>query len=206
MREKILLQIADTELISRSSKGWILLLLDSLSDRYLPVVIGEFEANAIISYHNNMEFSRPLPYQLFKELTDKTGVQIHEVVIDNFKEGVFFSKIVCESNGESFSLDSRTSDAVALASLFNCPIYTYEHVMSEAGISKSEIEAADSDDDNQDLSDLDEFLDSELEDEAGEEQDIDKLQRKLDEAVENENYDEASRLRDIINELKNKNL
>jgi len=203
MRDKILLQIADTDLISKSRNGWILLLSDSLSDRFLPVVIGEFEAKAIISYHNDMKFNRPLPYQLFRELTDYVGIQVNEVSIESFKEGIFYSKIVCECDGKTFELDSRTSDAVAIASLFNCPIYTYEHVMSEAGISKSEIEMAEADKDDPDL---DEFIIPDDDEEADDEQDIDKLQHQLDEAVENENYDEASRLRDIINELKSKKL
>lgn len=193
MRDKIELQVADTELISQSSYSYILLLEDRLSERYLPVVIGDFEASAIISYRENYPPKRPLPYQLFKNLSEKMDFTIHEIIIDRFKEGVFYSILVCESNGEFFNLDSRTSDAVALSILYGCPIFTYESVMAEASISKSEIEAADA------------GMEETEQAEETEESDgltIEDLQISLDNAILEEDYDEASRLRDLINKLK----
>lgn len=193
MRDKIELQIADAELIDQNTYSYILLLEDKLTERYLPVVIGDFEATAIISYRDNYSPKRPLPYQLFRNLSEKMDFTIHEVVIDKFKEGVFYSTLICESNGDFFNLDSRTSDAVALSILYKCPIFTYESVMAEAAVSKSEMDAADAREEN--TQPIEEPKDSDG-------LSIEDLQISLDNAILEEDYDEASCLRDLINKLK----
>jgi bifunctional DNase/RNase len=103
-------------------------------NRRLPIIIGGFEAQAIAVELEKMKPTRPLTHDLFKSFADTYLVQIKEVIIDQFKQGVFHAKLVCVQNKVESLIDSRTSDAVALAIRFKCPIYTYEKIMSEAGM------------------------------------------------------------------------
>src|SRR5688500_7661936 len=103
--------------------------------RRLPIIIGGFEAQAIAVEMENMTPTRPLTHDLFKNFALTFDINITEVVIYNLKEGVFFSKLICSNGIEEREIDARTSDAVAIAVRFNCPIYTYEWILSQAGVS-----------------------------------------------------------------------
>ncbi|MET6997361.1 bifunctional nuclease family protein [Chitinophaga defluvii] len=102
--------------------------------RRLPIVIGGFEAQAIAVALEKMQPSRPLTHDLMKNFMNAFNVDLHEVVISNLQEGIFYSKLICSSNEETIEIDSRTSDALALAVRFGCPIYTFENILNSAGI------------------------------------------------------------------------
>src|ERR1700694_649926 len=102
--------------------------------RRLPIVIGGFEAQAIAVALERMQPSRPLTHDLMKNFMLAFNVDLHEVIINDLQEGIFYSKLVCSSDNDTIEIDSRTSDALALAVRFGCPVYTYEHILESAGI------------------------------------------------------------------------
>lgn len=185
---------------SQSSSGAYALILGvSGENRRLPIIIGGFEAQAIAIELEKMKPSRPLTHDLFKSFADHFGIQIQEVIINKFEEGIFFSKLVCEADGIRTEIDSRTSDAVALAIRFDCPIFAYQSIIDEAAIDmeveqKGDEDAADMQEEKSEegIGKYEEFLVEELED-------------MLKKAVADEKYEEASRIRDEINKRK-KNL
>ena len=186
---------------SQSQSGAYALILGVVGmEKRLPIIIGGFEAQAIAIELEKMKPTRPLTHDLFKNFAIHFGVNIMEVVINKFEEGIFFSKLVCEKNGDVTEIDSRTSDAIALALRFGCPIYAFETIIDEAGIfmdSEHEEHVKESMDDEQDFPDEDtpgayeEFL-------------LEELEQKLQKAISEENYEEASRLRDEIKKRKKK--
>jgi len=102
--------------------------------RRLPIVIGGFEAQAIAVALEKMQPSRPLTHDLMKSFMNAFAVDLHEIIICDLQEGIFYSKLVCSSEKDTVEIDSRTSDALALAVRFGCPIYTYENILESAGI------------------------------------------------------------------------
>jgi|SRR5690606_23313187 len=102
--------------------------------RRLPIVIGGFEAQAIAVALEKMQPSRPLTHDLVKNFMNAFAIDLHEIVICDLQEGIFYSKLVCSSENDTIEIDSRTSDALALAVRFGCPIYTYENILESAGI------------------------------------------------------------------------
>lgn len=102
--------------------------------RRLPIVIGGFEAQAIAVALERMTPSRPLTHDLMKNFMLAFNVELHEIVINDLQEGIFFSQLVCSSSNDTVVIDSRTSDALAIAVRFGCPIYTYENILVQAGV------------------------------------------------------------------------
>jgi len=102
--------------------------------RRLPIVIGGFEAQAIAVALEKMQPSRPLTHDLMKNFMNAFNIELHEIIISDLQEGIFYSKLVCSSDNYTIEIDSRTSDALALAVRFGCPVYTYEHILDSAGI------------------------------------------------------------------------
>ena len=102
--------------------------------RRLPIVIGGFEAQAIAVALERMSPSRPLTHDLMKNFMTAFNVELHEIVINDLQEGIFYSKLVCSSANDTVEIDSRTSDALALAVRFGCPVYTYDNILEQAGI------------------------------------------------------------------------
>lgn len=102
--------------------------------RRLPIVIGGFEAQAIAVALERMQPSRPLTHDLFANFMTTFGIDLAEVIIYKLEEGIFFAKLVCQNNDETIEIDSRTSDALALAVRANCRIYTYENILESAGL------------------------------------------------------------------------
>ncbi|MES1225192.1 MAG: bifunctional nuclease family protein [Bacteroidota bacterium] len=102
--------------------------------RRLPIVIGGFEAQAIAVALEKMHPSRPLTHDLMKNFMSAFNIDLQEIIICDLQEGIFYSKLVCFSEHDTVEIDSRTSDALALAVRFGCPIYTYEHILESAGI------------------------------------------------------------------------
>ena len=106
--------------------------------RRLPIVIGGFEAQAIAVALERMSPSRPLTHDLMKNFMTAFNVNMHEIVINDLQEGIFYSKLVCSSENDTVEIDSRTSDALALAVRFGCPIYTYDNILDQAGVMMDE--------------------------------------------------------------------
>lgn len=102
--------------------------------RRLPIVIGGFEAQAIAVALERMSPSRPLTHDLMKNFMLAFNVELHEVIINDLQEGIFYSKLVCSSANDTVDIDSRTSDALALAVRFGCPIFTYDNILDSAGM------------------------------------------------------------------------
>ncbi len=102
--------------------------------RRLPIVIGGFEAQAIAVALERMNPSRPLTHDLMKNFMLAFNIELHEVIINDLQEGIFYSKLVCSTPHDTVEIDSRTSDALALAVRFGCPIYTYDNILEQAGI------------------------------------------------------------------------
>jgi uncharacterized protein len=102
--------------------------------RRLPIVIGGFEAQAIAVALEKMQPSRPLTHDLMKNFMNSFAIDLHEIIICDLQEGIFYSKLLCSTENDTVEIDSRTSDAIALAVRFGCPIYTYENILESAGI------------------------------------------------------------------------
>ena len=117
------------------SNAYALLLGEEKGNRRLPIVIGACEAQSIaVALEKKSIPPRPLTHDLFTSLALSYNIYLKEVMIHKLKNGIFYSTLVCELNGEIKQIDSRTSDAIALALRFNCPIYTYEIILKQAGI------------------------------------------------------------------------
>ena len=116
------------------SGAFALVLNESKGQRKLPVVIGGFEAQAIaLALQKNIKTSRPLTHELFKGFADKFEIKLKKVIIHKLVDGVFFSNMICEKDGDTVTIDSRTSDAIAMALRFNAPVFTYESILNEVG-------------------------------------------------------------------------
>ncbi len=124
------------------SHNYAVVLGEQEGTRRLPIVIGGFEAQAIAVAMERMKPSRPLTHDLFKNTLDQFSIELKEVVINNLIDGIFFARLICTKNGETLEVDSRTSDALALAVRFECPIYTYEFILDIAGVVLEETEEA----------------------------------------------------------------
>ena len=195
--EKVKLNIVGLSYSQTQSGAYALVLGEEKGKRRLPIIIGGFEAQAIAIELEKMAPSRPLTHDLFKNFAEQFEIHINEIIIYNLVEGIFFAKLICEQNGKEIELDSRTSDAIALAVRFNSPIYTYEFVLKTAGIVLE-------DDNYSDEGDSEELV---LEEEAPKETietvTIEELNNQLNEAIEQEDYETASRIRDEINKREN---
>ena len=198
---KILLNVIGIT-YSQSQSGAYALLLEVKGDQTrLPIIIGEAEAQSIAIAIEGHETRRPLTHDLFKTFAKSYEINITEVVINRFKEGLFYSELHCIKDGEETIIDARTSDAVALALRFDAPIYANSQVVEEAGIIMDDIDLDDSDSDSDSDADSDADTNSDS-DTDFERYDIKELQHLLQKAIEDEDYAKASVLRDIINDKK----
>lgn len=158
-------------------------------ERRLPIVIGGFEAQAIAVAMENMSPNRPLTHDLFKNTLDTFEIELQEVIINNLLDGIFYAQLVCKKGGETVKIDSRTSDAIAMAVRFECPIYTFEFIMEAAGvvledeknerILKSEVKKKGSKNNLENYS-------------------LKALNKMLDDVLADEDYEKAAQIRDEI--------
>ncbi|MBC8053209.1 MAG: bifunctional nuclease family protein [Sphingobacteriaceae bacterium] len=132
--KKIKLDIVGLSYSQTQSGAYALVLGEVNGRRRLPIIIGGFEAQAIAIEIEKMTPSRPLTHDLFKSFALAYNISIEEVIIYNLVDGIFFAKLVCNDGKKSIEIDARTSDAIALAVRFECPINTYEFILSTAGI------------------------------------------------------------------------
>jgi bifunctional DNase/RNase len=190
-KNKIELQIANIQPSGSTSGAYTMVLAETDGMRRLPIVIGGVEAQAIAIELEKMTPSRPLTHDLFRSLSHAFNIEVEEVLIYNLVEGIFFAKLIATHNGRSAEIDARTSDAVAVAVRFNCPIYCYEFIMETAGVSGEEESGMQLEDPDIDL--------ERIESAPEENMSIDELKRQLDIALANEEYEKASQIRDEIN-------
>ena len=186
------------------SGAYALVLSEEDGKRTLPIVIGAFEAQSIaIALEKEIKPPRPLTHDLFKSFADRFQIAIKQVIIHKLVDGVFYSSLICERDGIEEIIDTRTSDAIALATRFDAPIYTYENILDKAGIylkMKDEItmELEDSDE-SFTLEDLVEESTVQASDDAYKNDSLDELHKKMNAAVQNEDYERAAKIRDEIN-------
>jgi len=192
--QKIQLEITGLSHTITQSQSYAVLLAETEGQRKLPIVIGAFEAQAIAVAIEKLTINRPLTHDLVKNLLESFDIELKEVIIDNLQDGIFYAKLICVKDGEEMDIDSRTSDALALAVRFNCPIYTYAFILDSAGtiLTDEEQESVPLKDE---LSDLAEEI------ETGDELSkvsVTDLKASLEEALSNEDYEKAARIRDEI--------
>ncbi|TVR89771.1 MAG: hypothetical protein EA411_01685 [Saprospirales bacterium] len=172
--------------------------------RRLPIVIGSFEAQAIAVAMERMTPNRPLTHDLFKNTLDTFDIVLREVIINKLYDGIFYARLVCEKGGEVFEIDSRTSDSIAMAVRFNCPIYTYDFILDAAGITYDESEEAEGADAPQEKS-KDKGSQKKkvkLGGDSLENVSTAQLKTMLDDTLKEENYEHAAKIRDELNRRK----
>ncbi|WP_183559533.1 bifunctional nuclease family protein [Mucilaginibacter sp. SP1R1] len=197
--KKIKLDIVGLSYSQTQSGAYALVLGEVSGRRRLPIIIGSFEAQAIAIEIEKMTPSRPLTHDLFKSFAQAYQIEVQEIIIYNLVDGIFYSKLICSDGKRSVEIDARTSDAIAVAVRFDCPIYTYEFILSTAGIV---IEGND-------------FVYLENINETQEEKSVgtavgsgfaslsvDELKTKLQEALAEESYEKAAKIRDELNKRK----
>ena len=181
------------------SGAYALVLSEMEGTRTLPIIIGAFEAQSIaIALEKEIRPPRPLTHDLFKTFADRYLINVKQVIIHKLVDGVFFSSLISEREGVEEVIDTRTSDAIALAVRFNAPIYTYENILDKAGIYLKVEEELLEDDSNLEADELVAEIVSEISEETPVEKSLQELYKELDAAVTNENYELAAKIRDEI--------
>jgi len=194
--KRVKLKVMGISYSQTQSGAYALLLIEENGERRIPIIIGGFEAQAIVIKLENLEPPRPLTHDLFKKFADQFSIAVIEVMIYKLEDGVFFSKLVCNNGEKEYSIDSRTSDAVAIALRFGCPIYISEDILEKAQLSNSPAETE---------------MVSPDEDESGTKRTTrygsytdEELYKMIDEAVKTEDYEKAASIRDEIEKRKKK--
>jgi bifunctional DNase/RNase len=196
--KKIKLDIVGLSYSQTQSGAYALVLGEAKGKRRLPIIIGGFEAQAIAIELEKMTPSRPLTHDLFKTFAETFRITVNEVIIYNLVEGIFFAKLICNDGSKDVEIDARTSDAIALAVRFACPIYTYEFILSSAGIILEDEAAG--------TTGVEEAEEKDLVGVTGSsdfaKKSTEELKEMLDKALSNEQYEEASKIRDELNKRK----
>lgn len=195
--QKIRLNILGLSVSQTQSGAYALVLAEENGERRIPIIIGPVEAQAIAIQLEGLKPPRPLTHDLIKNLAFSFNIALLEVTIYKLEEGIFYSELLCEMDGKEIKIDSRTSDAVALALRFRCPIYTSEEILQKAGIV---LENDDSDSPVRSFSDEQES--ETLENSTYSQYSLKDLNEMLDDAVRNEDYEKASIIRDEIQKRK----
>ncbi|MBN1988975.1 MAG: bifunctional nuclease family protein [Bacteroidales bacterium] len=192
---KVRLNVLGISYSQTQSGAYALVLSEENGKRRIPIIIGGFEAQSIAIQLEGLNPPRPLTHDLFLNFSKSFGVELIDVQIYKLEEGVFFSKLHCDNGKKEVFIDARTSDAIALALRFRCPIYTTEDILEKAGIVlefEPEEEEGKGDESNEPQKE-----DRELD--LLKQMSMSELQSMLDDAIENEDYEKASRVRDEIN-------
>lgn len=173
------------------SHNYAVVLGERGGSRRLPIVIGSFEAQAIAVAMERMTPNRPLTHDLFKNALETFNIELKEVIISNLLDGIFYARLVCiKDGGEVIEIDSRTSDALAMAVRFNCPIYTFEFILDAAGVVLEDSEAEEQGTEEASI--------GEERKRALSSYSIDALNKLLEEVLTEENYERAAEIRDEI--------
>jgi bifunctional DNase/RNase len=191
-KTRIRLNILGLSYSQTQSGAYALVLAEEDGERRIPIIIGGVEAQSIAIKLEGLEPPRPLTHDLFLNYSKAFGIEILEVVIYKLEEGIFYSELICKRKSETLHIDSRTSDAVALALRFNCPIFTYDEIIEKAGI----VLDFDPEDDQQKSTTTppkSKTTSAEYTSKSTEE-----LEKLLNEAISKEDYEKASQIRDEI--------
>jgi hypothetical protein len=194
--KRVKLKVMGMSYSQTQSGAYALLLIEEKGERRIPIIIGGFEAQAIVIKLENLEPPRPLTHDLFKKFADQFKIAVTEVMIHKLEEGVFYSRLMCNDGKNEYSIDSRTSDAVAIALRFACPIYIAEEILEKAQLTNSpsdtEITPANENDPRHEPNGrYDSYTDEEL-------------YKMIDDAVKTEDYERAASIRDEIEKRKKK--
>lgn len=197
--KKVKLEIVGLSYSQTQAGAYALVLGEASGRRRLPIIIGGFEAQAIAIILEKMTPTRPLTHDLFKTFAETFDINVSEVIIYNVSEGVYYAKLMCGTQGNETEIDARTSDAIALAVRFNCPIYTYEFIIASSGV-VLEDETSNSESNEEDSLGALEIGDALEEDYKG--QSTEELKALLASAEDEERYEVAARIRDELNKRK----
>ena len=191
--DKVSLEIIGLTYSESSTGAYVLILGDKNSQRKLPIVIGGAEAESIAVGIDRQKGGRPLTHDLFLRFAKEFGVEIREVVINRFREGVYYAMLVCQHGGDITMVDARPSDAIAIAVRCGCDISAYESVMQEASIIMEDIEEQNQepDEDLYPINKVSTETNYEL-------LTVHELEGLLQEAIDNEDYAKAAQIRDEI--------
>lgn len=175
------------------SQSYAVVLQEVDGNRRLPIIIGVPEAQAIAVAMEGLKPTRPLTHDLLKSVCDTFEIRLLEVIISDMIEGIFYAKLICQQGGNILEIDSRTSDALALAVRFSCPIYTYENILDSAGLTPEPSEQQPIVKDNSPQK-----AKNKKEEEGYGLHSLKKLNKLLEDAIVAEDYEKAARLRDEI--------
>ncbi|CAA6799066.1 MAG: Unknown protein [uncultured Aureispira sp.] len=192
--KKIELEIVALSHSLAQTQNYAIVLGEQDGVRRLPIVIGEFEAQAIAVAMEGMAPSRPMTHDLFKNALTGFEIEIKEIVINNLVDGIFYANLICLLDGKQTEIDSRTSDALALAVRFGCPIYTFEFILEQAGIvleeeTEKEVQRAR----------RSKRSDRQPKEKTLAEQSVEELNTILKSSLEQEDYEKAAQIRDELN-------
>lgn len=206
--EKIRLEIVALSSSQSQSGAFALILGEENGNRSLPIIIGMFEAQAIAIEIEKVQPNRPMTHDLFRSFANAFQFQVEEVIISDLKEGVFFAKIVCTDGVKKVDIDARPSDAIAIGLRFGVPFYTYENVLSEAGIIRQDEDHPEIEDPanrerkrelNPTTATSKQSSPSQSFDEQLKKMNVDQLQLMLTDALDKEDYERAAKVRDELN-------
>ncbi|MCD6333050.1 MAG: bifunctional nuclease family protein [Bacteroidales bacterium] len=194
MAEKVRLRIIGLTYSQTQTGSYALVLAEENGKKRIPIMIGAFEAQSIALYLEELKPPRPLTHDLFRNFALAVGVELKEVFISKLEEGIFYAELSFYDGSNLITIDSRTSDAVALALRFQCPIFTTREIIEKAGIILDDLK-------EEEMKDIEEA--TQTEDKWAKHSD-EELQQMLDDAVRLENYEQASDIRDEIKRRKEK--
>ena len=192
---KVSLEILGLTYSESSTGAYVLILGDKNSQRRLPIVIGSAEAESIAVGIEKHKTGRPHTHDLFLRFAHEFGIEIMEVVINRFRDGVYYSMLVCKQGDDLTMVDARPSDAIAIAVRMGCEIYAYESVMEEAGIIMEDMEKQEDEPEDEPINIGAKKTSLDL-------LDLEALEDLLQEAIDNEDYQKAAQIRDEINRRK----
>lgn len=195
--EKIKLEVLGLSYSQTQAGAYALILSIKDSDQRIPIIIGGFEAQSIAIQLENLKPPRPLTHDLFYIFATGYEIKLKEVFITKLEEGVFYSRLYFDRDGQTNVIDSRTSDAVALALRFNCPIYTTPEIVEKAGIVLNVTEEKFDDSIEKPKSDVN------LKPENFFSYSVEELETLMEDAISNEEYEKASKIRDEIKKRNN---
>ncbi|MGA0256930.1 MAG: bifunctional nuclease domain-containing protein [Saprospiraceae bacterium] len=188
--KKLELEIVALSHSVTQSHNYAVVLGEVGGNRRLPIVIGGFEAQAIAVAMERMTPNRPLTHDLFKNTLDTFDIDLKEVIINNLLDGIFYAQLVCVRDGEEFVIDSRTSDAIAMAVRFKSPLYTFDFVMEQAGVVLDETE--------EEKIIEEEAIPENPGPDSFENYSVKALNQMLNDVLETEDYEKAALIRDEI--------